>query len=99
MRTRQEQEQQLAALLVAGSEGWTQVWAAARMRVRQGSVSDLRRGKLDRLSLEWLIRATIALGYDISITAVPSPPPARAERSKARPTSDQSDQSDQTTRG
>ena len=84
MRTRTEQDaaylalkQQLAAILVAESDGWTQVWAAARMGARQGSVSDLRRGKLDRLSLEWLIKATHALGYDITIIATPSPPPPR----------------------
>lgn len=61
-------KRQLAAVLIEETEGLSQTWAAAWMHVRQGSVSELRRGKLDRLSLEWFIRAAQQLGYDVTIT-------------------------------
>lgn len=49
-------KQQVAAAIVERLEGWTQPMAAELLRTDQPRVSDLRNRKLQRLSLEQLIR-------------------------------------------
>ena len=49
-------KEQLRSALVDALHGWSQVNAAAWIGSDQARVSDLRRGKLERLSLEQLVR-------------------------------------------
>lgn len=54
----------VGAAIVAKIDGWSQEMAAELMRTNQPRVSNLRNGKLDRFSLEQLIRmATRIHGY------------------------------------
>ena len=63
----------LARILVERLDGWSQVNAAAFMGTDQPRMSDLRNGRLDRISLEQLIRFTSRLFGDVTlqITWVP----------------------------
>jgi predicted XRE-type DNA-binding protein len=47
---------QLANLIVRRIAGWTQVNAASLLSTSQPRVSDLRNGRLERFSLEQLVR-------------------------------------------
>ena len=47
---------QLANLIVRRIAGWTQVNAASLLNTSQPRVSDLRNGRLERFSLEQLVR-------------------------------------------
>ena len=47
---------QLADLIVQRIAGWTQVNAADLLRTSQPRISDLRNGRLERFSLEQLVR-------------------------------------------
>lgn len=49
-------KQQLAQLVVERLRGWSQVYAASFLGTNQPRISDLRRGRLERFSLEQLIR-------------------------------------------
>jgi predicted XRE-type DNA-binding protein len=49
-------KEQLARELLARVDGWTQEYAAAFIGTDQPRMSDLRKGRLDRFSLEKLIR-------------------------------------------
>jgi predicted XRE-type DNA-binding protein len=60
-------KQHIAASLVERLDGWTQPMAAELLRTDQPRVSDLRRGKLDRLSLEQLVRFASRLRATVSI--------------------------------
>jgi predicted XRE-type DNA-binding protein len=60
-------KQQIAAALVEKLDGWTQPMAAELLQTDQPRVSDLRRGKLDRLSLEQLVRFASRLRATVSI--------------------------------
>jgi len=51
-----ELKRQLAQLIVARVDGWSQVNAASLLGTDQPRVSDLRRGRLERFSLEQLLR-------------------------------------------
>ena len=54
----------VAEAIVAKMDGWSQVNAAALLHTNQPRVSNLRKGKLERFSLEQLIRmATHVHGY------------------------------------
>jgi predicted XRE-type DNA-binding protein len=50
------------------TDGWSQSYAASFMHVSQSRVSDLRRGNLDRVSLERLAQCLSHLGREIEIT-------------------------------
>ena len=52
-------KQQLAQLLVERVEGWSQMYAAHLLGIDQPRLSNLRRGRLERFSLEQLIRFVI----------------------------------------
>lgn len=60
---------QIAELL----DGWNAHDAAVLLRTDQPRISDLRRGRLERFSLETLIRFLTHLGrrVDLSITEIP----------------------------
>ena len=58
---------QIAAVLVERLEGWTQPMAAELLRTDQPRVSDLRRQKLERFSLEQLVRFATRLRASVSI--------------------------------
>jgi predicted XRE-type DNA-binding protein len=60
-------KQQLAEALVERLEGWTQPMAAELLGTDQPRLSDLRRGKLQRLSLEQLVRFASRLRATVSI--------------------------------
>jgi predicted XRE-type DNA-binding protein len=49
-------------------DGWSQHFAASFMQVSQSCVSDLRRGHLERISLERLVKCLSHLGREIEIT-------------------------------
>ena len=52
-------KRQLAQLLVERLEGWSHTYAADLLGTDHARVSNLRRGRLDRFSLEQLIRFAI----------------------------------------
>lgn len=54
-------------------EGWTQEYAAAFLRTSQPRVSEIRRGKLDRFSLDRLVRYLSRLGRDIEVVTTKRP--------------------------
>ena len=54
-------------------EGWTQEYAAAFLRTSQPRVSEIRRGKLDRFSLDRLVRYLSRLGRDIKVVTTKGP--------------------------
>ena len=60
-------KQQVASAIVADLAGWTQPMAAELLRTDQPRVSDLRSGKLDRFSLDRLIRFAARRGATVSI--------------------------------
>jgi predicted XRE-type DNA-binding protein len=72
-------KQQVAADVVAQLRGWTQPMAAELLRTDQPRVSELRNGKLERFSLERLIRFAARRGGTVSIHITWSSPfsPAR----------------------
>lgn len=57
----------LAAELVRAIEGWTPGQLIYRMKIDQPRVSDLRRGRLERISTERLIRWLSCMGYEVEI--------------------------------
>jgi predicted XRE-type DNA-binding protein len=64
---------QLARILVERLEGWTQVNAAALLHTDQPRVSDLRHGRLERFSLEQLIRFLSRIGGRIDVSMIWDP--------------------------
>ena len=67
-------KQQVAAAVVAQLDQWTQPMAAELLRTDQPRVSDLRNGKLERFSLERLIRFAARRGGTVSISITWSSP-------------------------
>jgi predicted XRE-type DNA-binding protein len=61
-------KRQLADEVLARTEGQSQVWAAWAARLSRARVSEMRRGRLDNVSLEALVRSLYYLGRDIEIT-------------------------------
>jgi predicted XRE-type DNA-binding protein len=57
----------LAQQLVRRLEGWSQTDAAALVGTDQPRISDLRRGRLDRISLEQLVRLLGRVGGAIEL--------------------------------
>lgn len=57
----------VAAGVVAQLDGWTQPMAAELLRTDQPRMSNLRSGKLERFSLERLIRFAARCGATVSI--------------------------------
>jgi predicted XRE-type DNA-binding protein len=57
----------LAQQLVKRLDGWSQTDAAALVGTDQPRISDLRRGRLDRISLEQLIRLLGRVGGSIEL--------------------------------
>ncbi len=60
-------KEEIAAALVERLDGWTQPMAAELLGTDQPRVSDLRNGKLTRLSLEHLIRFATRMRATVSI--------------------------------
>ena len=63
-----ELKRQLAQLLVLRLEGWNQVYAADFIGTDQPRMSDLRRGRLERFSLEQLVRFVTRVDGTVGIT-------------------------------
>jgi len=61
-------KRQLADEVLARIEGQSQMWAAWSMHLSRARVSEMRRGRLDRVSLEALVRSLSHLGREIEIT-------------------------------
>ena len=57
----------LAQQLVGRLEGWSQTDAAGLVGTDQPRISDLRRGRLDRISLEQLVRLLGRVGGSIEV--------------------------------
>ena len=72
-------KRQIAEQLITLTEDFSQTWAAAFLHMSQGRVSELRRGNLERMSLECLVRCLSRVGRDVQITTV------RNGRAKDRP--------------
>jgi predicted XRE-type DNA-binding protein len=66
-------KQELARELLSASEGWSQSWAAWAIHTSRSRVSELRRGKLENVSLELLVRGLSQLGYRVDITLTREP--------------------------
>lgn len=62
-----EVKRQLAAELVRAIDGWTPGQLIYRMRIDQPRISDLRRGRLDRISIARLIRWLDVMGRDVRV--------------------------------
>lgn len=80
-----ELKRRAAAALVPLLDGWNAHDVAASLGTDQPRVSDLRRGKLDRFSLEMLIRFLHRMRQDVDLRVAPRPhryarPPARGAR-------------------
>lgn len=58
---------ELARAVVAALDGWSQSQAAALLDTDQPRVSDLRRDRLARFSLEQLIRFAARMGADVNL--------------------------------
>jgi predicted XRE-type DNA-binding protein len=63
-------KQQLATAIVDRLNGWTQPMAAELLRTEQPRISNLRHGRLERFSLEQLIRFATRIRADVSINVV-----------------------------
>ena len=63
-----ELKRQLAAELVRVMHGWTTTELVFRVRIDQPRISDLRRGRLERISLERLIRWLAELNHRVDVT-------------------------------
>jgi len=62
-----ELKQAVAAAIVARLDGWTQPMAAELLRSTQARVSNLRTGRLERFSLQKLIRMAARLRATIRV--------------------------------
>jgi predicted XRE-type DNA-binding protein len=60
-------KQQVAEAIVERLDGWIQPMAAELLRTDQPRMSDLRRGRLERFSLEQLLRFASRLRGTVSI--------------------------------
>jgi predicted XRE-type DNA-binding protein len=60
---------QLAREAVARTRDWSQLYAAAYMQVAQGTVSELRAGRVHRVTLDRLVRCLCALRLRVSMRA------------------------------
>ena len=63
-----ELKRQLAQLVVERLERWNQVYAADFIGTDQPRMSDLRRGRLERFSLERLVRFVTRVDGTVRIT-------------------------------
>ena len=61
-------KRQLAAELVRAIQGWTPGQLIHRINIDQPRVSDLRRGRLERISLERLIRWLDGMGRTVDVS-------------------------------
>ena len=64
-------KRQLSAELKPRIDGWRTAEIAVLLRTDQPRISDLRRGVLDRFSLETLIRFASRLRCDVTLAVVP----------------------------
>ncbi|HYC50043.1 MAG TPA: XRE family transcriptional regulator [Gemmatimonadaceae bacterium] len=65
-------KRQLAEQLVRTIHGWTPGQLIYRIDIDQPRVSDLRRGRLERISVERLIRWLHGMGCDVQLRVVSS---------------------------
>jgi predicted XRE-type DNA-binding protein len=65
-----ELKRELAAELVRVIEGWNRANVAVLMHTDPARVSDLRHGKLERFSVESLIRFLARVRHQVSVTVV-----------------------------
>jgi predicted XRE-type DNA-binding protein len=66
-------KRQLADKVVELLDGWSNTWASWGARLPRSRVSELRRGNLDNVSLERLVRCLAELGYKVEITVTRIP--------------------------
>ena len=66
-------KRQIAAAIVRALEGWTQVNAAALLRLDQPRVSNLRNGRLERFSLDQLTRLLGRVDASVQLTITANP--------------------------
>lgn len=66
-------KQHVTSAIVAHLKAWTQEMAAELIRTDQPRVSDLRNGRLERFSLEQLIRFATRLGADVTVAVTWDP--------------------------
>jgi predicted XRE-type DNA-binding protein len=60
-------KRQLAGKIVELLDGWSNTWAAWDAHLSRSRVSELRRGKLDNVSLDRLVRCLADLGHTVEI--------------------------------
>lgn len=66
-------KQQLAAAVLQALDGWRQLEGGAMIGIDQPRMSNLRRGRLERFSLEKLARLVSRAGGDLQLTVVWTP--------------------------
>ena len=66
-------------------DGQSQTWAAWAMHSTQSRVSDLRRGRLDTMSLDRLVQCLSHLGRHVELTTAPMHGRARLAHERVHP--------------
>jgi len=61
-------KRQLGELVARASDGWPRADMAYTLGTQLARISDLRHGKLERFSLETLIRYADRMQYDVALT-------------------------------
>jgi predicted XRE-type DNA-binding protein len=61
-------KQQLAATITARMEGWEQYTGGAMLHIDGARLSNIRRGQLERFSLQALVRMLVRIGEEVVIT-------------------------------
>ncbi|HET9453120.1 MAG TPA: XRE family transcriptional regulator [Gemmatimonadaceae bacterium] len=61
-------KRQLAATITARMEGWEQYNGGAMLHIDGARLSNIRRGQLERFSLQALIRMLVRIGEEVVIT-------------------------------
>lgn len=61
-------KRQLAATITARMEGWEQYNGGAMLHIDGARLSNIRRGQLERFSLQALVRMLVRIGDEVVIT-------------------------------
>jgi predicted XRE-type DNA-binding protein len=64
-------KQAVAAVLSAAADGYQRADATVLLEMSAGLVGDLRRGRVDRVTLDRLVRSAVRLGCEVRVEVVP----------------------------
>ena len=66
-------KRQLADKVLALLEGWSDTWAAWDAHLSRSRISEMRRGNLENVSLDRLVRCLAQLHHTVEITVTRNP--------------------------